>query len=49
MTSFGLLSPIFGVFFGWLIFDDDLTLGFVAAMLTVGGGIVLVNKRIAPT
>lgn len=47
MTSFGLLSPIFGVFFGWLIFDDDLTLGFVVAMLTVGAGIVLVNKRTA--
>ncbi|MDG2278176.1 MAG: DMT family transporter, partial [Pseudomonadales bacterium] len=49
MTSFGLLSPIFGVFFGWLIFDDDLTLGFVVAMLTVGAGIVLVNKRTAST
>ncbi|NKB97242.1 MAG: EamA family transporter [Pseudomonadales bacterium] len=49
MSSFGLLSPIFGVFFGWLIFDDDLTLGFMVAMLAVSGGIVLVNKRMAPT
>ena len=25
MASFGLLAPIFGVFFGWLIFSDPIT------------------------
>ena len=44
MSSFGLLSPVFGVFFGWLIFDDSLTPGFLAALAAVGAGIVLVNK-----
>lgn len=46
MASFGLLAPIFGVLFGWLMFGDDLTTGFVLAMIAVSGGIVLVNKPI---
>ncbi|MEE2782355.1 MAG: DMT family transporter [Pseudomonadota bacterium] len=46
VSSFGLLSPIFGVYFGWLIFDDDLTLGFIAALIAAGTGIVLVNKPV---
>ena len=49
MASFGLLAPIFGVLFGWLMFGDDLTGGFILAMITVGGGIVLVNKPVNRT
>ncbi len=45
MTSFGLLTPIFGVFFGWLIFDDPLTLTFLASVALAGTGIVLINRR----
>lgn len=44
MASFGLLAPIFGVFFGWLIFDDALTPGFIVALALAGAGVVLVNK-----
>ncbi len=45
MASFSLLAPLFGVFFGWVIFDDEITPAFVAAALLVGAGIVLVNRR----
>lgn len=45
MASFGLLTPIFGVFFGWLIFDDKLTLSFILSLLMVGSGIFLINSR----
>ena len=44
MASFSLLAPVFGVFFGWLIFDDALTPAFLAALLLVGAGIVLINR-----
>jgi drug/metabolite transporter (DMT)-like permease len=47
MASFSLLAPVFGVFFGWLIFGDEITPTFVAALLLVGSGIVLINRRVA--
>jgi len=43
MASFGLLSPLFGVFFGWVIFDDVLSLWFLISLGMVCGGIVLNN------
>ncbi len=46
MASFGLLSPVFGVFFGWLIFGDPLTPAFLAALVCAGIGIVLVNRPV---
>ncbi|MEM9622187.1 MAG: DMT family transporter [Pseudomonadota bacterium] len=52
MASFGLLTPVFGVFFGWLLFDDPLTTTFVLSIGLAGAGIVLVNtpvKRSAPS
>lgn len=45
MASFGFLAPVFGVFFGWLVFDDALTLRLIAALALVGLGIVLVNRK----
>lgn len=45
MASFSLLTPVFGIFFGWLIFDDPLTLSFAAALLLVGIGLLLVNRN----
>ncbi|MEZ5595357.1 MAG: DMT family transporter [Pseudomonadales bacterium] len=45
MASFSLLTPLFGVFFGWLVFDDPLTLRFAIALLLVGGGLLLINRR----
>jgi drug/metabolite transporter (DMT)-like permease len=44
MASFSLLTPISGVFCGWLIFDDALPLGFVASLVMVGAGLILVNR-----
>lgn len=44
MASFGLLSPVFGVFFGWVMFDDPLTTTFLAAVAMAFSGVVLVNK-----
>lgn len=46
MASFGLLSPIFGVFFGWMIFDDALTTTFLLAIALAGTGVVLVNTPV---
>ena len=45
MASYGLLSPIFGVAFGWLLFDDALTATFILAVVLAGAGVVLVNKK----
>ena len=46
MASFGLLTPIFGVGFGWYLFDDPLTPAFFVAMVLAGLGIVIVNKPV---
>ena len=45
MASFGFLAPVFGVAFGWLILDEPVGLRLVAALVLVGLGIVLVNRR----
>ncbi len=45
MAAYSLLAPVFGVFFGWLIFDDPLTWRFVAALALVASGILLINRR----
>jgi len=45
MASFSLLAPVFGVFSGWLLFDDPLTVRFVIALALVGAGLVLINRR----
>ena len=45
MAAFSLLAPVFGVMFGWLIFDDPISPMFVVALALVGAGIVLVNRR----
>ena len=44
MASFGFLAPVFGVFFGWLILDEHLSLLTMVALVLVGSGIVLVNR-----
>ncbi len=45
MASFSLLTPVFGIFFGWLIFADQLTGSFLLGLLLVGVGLVLVNRN----
>ncbi len=45
VASFGLLTPISGVFFGWLILDDIITYLLLVALVLIAGGLVLVNAR----
>ncbi len=45
MASFGFLAPVFGVGFGWLVLSEEIGLRLVAALLLVGVGIVLVNRK----
>ena len=45
MASFAFLTPIFSVFFGWLVFNDQLTLSLAMALVLVGSGIYMVNRR----
>lgn len=45
MASFALLAPVFGVFFGWLIFDDEFTMVFTTSLALICSGIVLINKK----
>jgi drug/metabolite transporter (DMT)-like permease len=44
MASFSLLTPVFGIFFGWWMFDDALPAAFIGALGLVGCGLVLVNR-----
>jgi drug/metabolite transporter (DMT)-like permease len=45
MASFSLLAPVAGVFFGAVIFDEEITGLFLVALAMVGSGILLVNKQ----
>jgi len=45
MASFSLLTPLFAVTFGWLIFDDEITPFFLVALALVLVGLVLVNQK----
>jgi len=45
MASFGFLTPLFGVMFGWLILGETITLEFIGALALVCVGIVLVNRK----
>jgi drug/metabolite transporter (DMT)-like permease len=45
MASFSFLAPLFGVFFGWLLLGEELTLNILIALLLVGIGIILVNRK----
>ncbi len=46
MASFGFLAPVFGVLFGWLILGEEITYTIVTALVMVGVGIVLVNRKL---
>ncbi len=45
MASFSFLTPVSGVLFGWLVFDDEISATFLAALALVGVGIVLVTRK----
>jgi drug/metabolite transporter (DMT)-like permease len=48
MASFGFLTPLFGVLFGWLILGETITMEFIGALALVCIGIVLVNRKKEP-
>lgn len=43
MAVYSFLAPVFGVFFGWLVLGEQLTLSIVLALAFIAIGIVLVN------
>ena len=45
MASFSFLAPVFGVLFGWLLLGEELGWTIIAALILVGAGIVLVNRK----
>ncbi len=49
MAVFSFLAPVFGVFFGWLILDEKITLRIILALIFIAIGIVLVNWQHAQT
>lgn len=48
VASFGFLSPVFGVFFGWMILDETVSPTLLIALVFVGIGIILINQRRRP-
>ena len=46
VASFSFLSPIFTIFFGWLLLDETLDLSFILAALLVIIGLVCINRKI---
>ena len=44
LASFTFLTPLFGVFAGWLILDEPLTPALVVALVLVAMGVYLVNR-----
>ena len=45
MATFSFLSPIFGVFFGWLILGDVMDWSIIAALVLISIGVFLVSRR----
>jgi len=43
MAVFSFLAPVFGVFFGWLILNEQITLSIILALVLIAVGIALVN------
>jgi len=44
IASFGFLAPVFGVFFGWWLLDEHVSLYVVFSLVLVCVGIVLINR-----
>lgn len=43
MAVFSFLAPVFGVFFGWLILNEQITITLIVALSLIAIGIALVN------
>ena len=48
MAAFSFLSPVMGVFFGWLILGEELTYHILLALVLVSIGVYLVNRKPTP-
>ena len=46
VASFSFLTPIFTIFFGWLILGESLTINFLFAAFLVIFGLILINRQI---
>lgn len=46
-ASYSFLAPVFGVFFGWLILDEKISVSIVIALILVCAGIVMINRKAA--
>ncbi|MGI9317177.1 MAG: DMT family transporter, partial [bacterium] len=44
MASFSFLSPVFGVFFGWMVLHETIDGTILVALLLVSLGVVLVSR-----
>ena len=45
VASFSFLSPVFTIFFGWLLLDETLNLSFILAAFLVIFGLVCINRK----
>ena len=45
MASYSFFGPIFGVFFGWLIFKEEISITIILSLLFVSIGIYLINSK----
>ena len=45
LSSFTFLTPVFGVLSGVIFLNEPMTLNLVLALIMVGSGIYLVNRR----
>ena len=43
MASYSFLGPIFGVFFGWFILNEEISIFLLISLLLVCLGIYLIN------
>jgi drug/metabolite transporter (DMT)-like permease len=44
VASFSFLTPIFTIFFGWLILSEVMTFDFIIAAFLVISGLILINR-----
>ena len=45
MASYSFFGPIFGVFFGWLILNEEISIFLFVSLLLVSLGIYLINTN----
>jgi drug/metabolite transporter (DMT)-like permease len=46
VASFSFLTPVFGVFMGWLVLEEHVGLPILVAAALVAVGIILINRPV---